>query len=212
MVHSLEGIGAKGIIVALIPGFVFFLFFIINHNVLSILDQSPKFNLTKPPAYHWDFFVLGLAFFPCAVALSSFADIAWIPTGCLFGLLLYLDMGALHRNEIWERVLLLGVYDHKRPRIPIVRHVPWGTVRLWTLIQLVCALAIWAGGQYAPVGYICPLLLTLLVPFRSYVLERCFRPMDVRHLDPVNETKEEVPRRVAHGPPCPGRRQSQQGG
>lgn len=46
-------------------------------------------------------------------------------------------------------------------------------------------------GQYAPVGYIYPLLLTLLVPFRSYVLERCFRPEDARHLDPVDETEEE---------------------
>ena len=247
VVNPLEGIGAKGIFGALVPGFMFFLLFIIDHNVSSILTQSPKFNLKKPPAYHWDFFVLGITFFPCAilglppgnglipqaplhcralctrtietdkygvkrevvthceeqrwsalgqavlmfVALSLFTVIAWIPTGCLFGLLLYLGMSALHGNEIWERLLLLGVYAKKRPKIPIVRHVSWNIVQLWTLIQLACALAIWAVGQYAPIGYIYPLLLTLLVPFRSYVLEYFFKPEDTKHLDPVDESEEE---------------------
>mmetsp|Transcript_951 Transcript_951/g.1073 ORF Transcript_951/g.1073 Transcript_951/m.1073 type:complete len:747 (+) Transcript_951:101-2341(+) len=248
VVHPLEGIGWEGIVGALIPGFMFFLLFIIDHNVSSILTQSPKFNLVKPPAYHWDFFVLGLTFFPCAilglppgnglipqaplharalctrkiiidrhgvkrevvtyceeqrwsalgqailmfVALSLFVVIEWIPTGSLFGLLLYLGMTALHGNEIWERLLLCFVYAHKRPKIPVVRYVSqWRTVQLWTLIQLVCALTIWAVGQYATWGYIYPLLLTLLVPFRSFVLDRCFASTDLQHLDPQNETEEE---------------------
>ena len=67
IVNPLEGIGVEGIFGALIPGFMFFLLFIIDHNVSSILTQSPKFNLKKPPAYHWDFFVLGITFFPCAI-------------------------------------------------------------------------------------------------------------------------------------------------
>merc|ERR1712238_566736 len=61
----------------------------------------------------------------------------------------------------------------------------------WTLIQLGCALTIWAVGQYASRGYIYPLLLTLLVPFRSFVLDRCFTSSDLQHLDPQNETEEE---------------------
>lgn len=247
VVNPLQGIGLEGIFGALVPGFMFFLLFIIDHNVSSILTQSPKFNLKKPPAYHWDFFVLGLTFFPCAilglppgnglipqaplhcralctrkietdqygvkrevvthceeqrwsalgqallmfVALSAFAVISWIPTGCLFGLLLYLGMSALHGNEIWERLLLCGVYAHKRPKIPVVRCVAWKTVQAWTLIQLACAVAIWAVGQYAPIGYIYPLLLTLLVPFRSYVLELFFDPDDTKHLDPADETEDE---------------------
>jgi hypothetical protein len=67
IVNPLEDIGLEGIFGALIPGFMFFLLFIIDHNVSSILTQSPKFNLKKPPAYHWDFFVLGITFFPCAI-------------------------------------------------------------------------------------------------------------------------------------------------
>jgi boron transporter len=67
VVHPFEGIGVKGILGAFVPGFMFFLLFIIDHNVSSILTQSPKFNLKKPCAYHWDFFVLGLTFIPCAI-------------------------------------------------------------------------------------------------------------------------------------------------
>jgi len=245
--NPLDGIGLQGIFGALIPGFMFFLLFIIDHNVSSIMTQSPKFNLKKPPAYHWDFFVLGITFFPCAilglppgnglipqaplhcralctrkmetdkygvtrevvthceeqrwsalgqavlmfVALSAFSVIAWIPTGCLFGLLLYLGMSALHGNEIWERLLLFGVYEHKRPRIPIVRYVRWNIVQLWTVIQLACALAIWAVGQFASFGYIYPLLLSLLVPFRSFVLDYFFKPEDTKHLDPADESEED---------------------
>jgi hypothetical protein len=67
IIHPLEGIDAQGIAAAFVPGLMFFLLFIIDHNVSSIMTQKPKYNLKKPPAYHWDFFVLGLSFIPCAV-------------------------------------------------------------------------------------------------------------------------------------------------
>ena len=245
VVNPLEGIGLEGIFGALIPGIMFFLLFIIDHNVSSILTQSPKFNLQKPPAYHWDFFVLGITFLPCAilglppgngllpqaplhvralctrtietdeygvkkevvshceeqrwsalgqavmmfVALGAFSVISRIPTGCLFGLLLYLGTSSLHENEVWERLLLLFVSEDKRPKIPVVRYVEWRVVQMWTLVQVVCAILIWAIGQYLSVGHIYPLLLTLLVPLRSVVLERCFDSNDLRHLDPADESE-----------------------
>lgn len=222
IVNPIEGISTAGIFGAVVPGFMFFLLFIIDHNVSSILTQSRQFNLKKPAAYHWDFFILGITFLPCAimglppgnglipqaplhcralctrefktdaygvrrqvvtyceeqrwsgfgqavlifVALSAFTVISWIPTGCLFGLLLYLGMstysekqrtltlvvplsnlriivtigfipsfpppsippGALHGNEIWERLLLCFIYAPKRPKIPVVRYVRWWVV------------------------------------------------------------------------------------
>ena len=137
-----------------------YLLFFIDHNISSILTQSPKYNLKKPPAYHWDFFVLGLTIIPCGllglppgsglipqaplhtralctkkyeiihgrqhevfidceeqrwsaffqaalmfVALSCMKVISWIPTGCLFGIFLYLGVGAMRGNEIWERII-----------------------------------------------------------------------------------------------------------
>jgi hypothetical protein len=46
---------------------MFFLLFIIDHNVSSILFQVPQYNLQKPPAYHSNFLVLALTFIPCAI-------------------------------------------------------------------------------------------------------------------------------------------------
>ena len=204
----LNGIDARGIFAAMIPGFMFFLLFIIDHNVSSILTQSPKFNLQKPSAYHWDFFVLGVTFFPCAilglppgnglipqaplhvralatrkmetdkygvrrevtthveeqrwsglgqaclmfVALTAFTVISWIPRGALFGLLLYLGMGALHGNEVWERISFCFIMTKNRPAVPVVRNVKWRTVQIFTFIQVVCTGIIFAVAQFASFG------------------------------------------------------------
>jgi boron transporter len=66
LIHPLEGsISTGAIFGAVFPGLMFYLLFFIDHNVSSILSPLPKYQLKKPPAYHWDFFVLGLTFLPC---------------------------------------------------------------------------------------------------------------------------------------------------
>lgn len=99
--------------------------------------------------------------------------------------------GAMHGNEIWERFLLVFVYAKNRPQIPVVRSVSWDKVQVWTLIQIACAISIFAVAEFASVGYLYPAMLTLLVPFRSYILHQLFPEEDLRHLDPVTESEEE---------------------
>jgi hypothetical protein len=86
------------------------------------------------------------------VALASFTVLSWIPRGVLFGLFLYLGMGALHGNEIWERVLISFILPKKRPAIPVVRNVRWLTVQYYTAVQLVCAFAVFAVGNFTDFG------------------------------------------------------------
>lgn len=242
----IEGMTASAIFGAIIPGLMFFLLFIIDHNVSSILSQVPKYNLKKPAAYHWDFFVLGITFIPCAilglppgnglipqaplhvralctreiqtdkygvkrevvtyveeqrwsglgqallmlVALSAFRVISWIPNGALFGLLLYLGIGALHGNEIWERTVFCMMIPKKRPPIPIVTDVKWRTVQFFTFIQLLCAFSVFALANFSSVGYLYPLLLVILVPIRSYILSRIFSEEDLKRLDPHGKEEE----------------------
>jgi hypothetical protein len=97
----------------------------------------------------------------------------------------------MHENEIWDRFLLLFVYAKNRPQIPVVRHVSWNKVQVWTLIQIACAISIFAVAEFASVGYLYPAMLTLLVPFRSYILYHLFPEDDLRHLDPITESEEE---------------------
>jgi boron transporter len=59
-----SGIGPKVIFGALFSAFMLYL---LDHNISSTLTESPKYNLKKPSAYHWDFFVLGLTIVPCGI-------------------------------------------------------------------------------------------------------------------------------------------------
>lgn len=208
--------------------------------------HSPD-NLKKPPAYHWDFFVLGITFIPCAilglppgnglipqaplhvralctrkhetdkygvvrevvtyveekrwsglgqallmfVALAAFRVISWIPRGALFGLLLYLGIGALHGNEIWERTIFCFMTAEKRPSVPVVTEVKWLTVQLFTLVQLICSFSIFAVANFTKVGYLYPVLLVILVPIRSYILSRLFSAEDLKRLDPHGKEEKE---------------------
>jgi hypothetical protein len=206
--HPLEGIDAKGIFGALFPAFMLYLLFFIDHNISSILTQAPKYNLTKPPSYHWDFFVLGLTIIPCGlmglppgsglipqaplhtralstrthkemngvrqeivthceeqrwsalfqamlmfVALSLIKVVSLIPVGCLFGVFLYLGVGAMHGNEIWERISLMFMFAKKRPPIPVVaRTSSWRVVQHYTAIQVGLAVVTFAIAQFATWG------------------------------------------------------------
>ena len=86
------------------------------------------------------------------VALSLFTVISWIPKGALFGVFLYLGVGAMHGNEIWHHIMLSFMYAKKRPHVPIVQNVNWRTVQLYTLVQVVCAGSIFGVAQFASVG------------------------------------------------------------
>ena len=50
-----------GVAVAILPGMILTLLFYFDHNVSSILAQEPRFNLRKPSAFNWDFFLLGIS-------------------------------------------------------------------------------------------------------------------------------------------------------
>lgn len=206
--HPLDGIDVKGIFGALFPAFMLYLLFFIDHNISSILTQAPKYKLQKPPAYHWDFFVLGLTIIPCGilglppgsglipqaplhtralctrkyevidgvkrevvthceeqrwsalfqallmfVALSLIVVISWIPVGCLFGVFLYLGVGAMHGNEIWERINLMFMYAKKRPPIPVVAKTSsWKAVQYYTAIQVGLASITFGIAQFATWG------------------------------------------------------------
>ena len=53
------------IIFAIMPAFMLLVLFFFDHNVSSLLSQSPRFNLEKPPSYHYDYAVLGLILMIC---------------------------------------------------------------------------------------------------------------------------------------------------
>lgn len=135
------------------------------------------------------------AFFQAAlmfVVLNLFVILSWIPKGLLYGIFLYLGVGAMHGNEIFHVITLSFMYAHHRPSIPIVANVKWSTVQLYTLIQVLCTASIFGVANFASVGYIFPALIGLLVPIRLFLISRWFLNEDLKYLDPIGLMEDEA--------------------
>ncbi len=52
---------------ALLPALVITLLFFFDHSVSSQMAQQPEFQLEKPSAYHYDFFLLGIMTLACGL-------------------------------------------------------------------------------------------------------------------------------------------------
>ncbi len=61
------GIQAWQIVFATLPAAMLLVLFFFDHNVSSLLSQSPRFNLQKPPSFHYDYAVLGGILVLCGV-------------------------------------------------------------------------------------------------------------------------------------------------
>jgi len=59
-------------------------------------------------------------------------------------------------------------------------------------MQVCIAGCIFGVAQFSAVGYIFPILVVILIPFRLYVVSRIFNDDDLIYLDPIGETEEEV--------------------
>jgi len=64
----------KGIGMAVLPAFILTVLFFFDHNVSSLMAQAPEFKLRKPPAYNWDFFVIGLLILVCGLLGLPFTN------------------------------------------------------------------------------------------------------------------------------------------
>eukprot|EP00927_Polykrikos_kofoidii_P074311 TRINITY_DN70299_c0_g1_i1.p1 TRINITY_DN70299_c0_g1~~TRINITY_DN70299_c0_g1_i1.p1 ORF type:complete len:604 (+),score=68.80 TRINITY_DN70299_c0_g1_i1:106-1917(+) len=56
-----------GIFLAILPAVVLTVLFFFDHNVSSLMAQAPEFGLRKPPAYNWDFLIVGLMILICGL-------------------------------------------------------------------------------------------------------------------------------------------------
>ena len=64
-------VSGKYVAAGLVPALIIVVLFFFDHNVSSQMAQLPEFNLTKPPAYHYDFALLA-----CMVSDSGFIPAA----------------------------------------------------------------------------------------------------------------------------------------
>jgi hypothetical protein len=117
--------------------------------------------------------------------------ISWIPISCLFGIFLYLGVTAMHGNEIWERITLIFILQHKeRPQITVVTKVSkWSVV---VAIYMYTSYIGWYDIWYISICFMGVLFSTfncIICPIPIvYIVRRLFNENDLSYLDPVTET------------------------
>ena len=123
-----------------------------------------------------------------AVSLAFLSLLKLVPLCVLFGLFLFMGVGSMGGNQLFERLRLWIMDPSLYPPTYYLRAVPRGQVHKFTLIQLVCLVLLWVVKASA-LGIVFPLFIGLLVPLRM-MLERWFKPEHLALLD-AEETPED---------------------
>lgn len=122
-------------------------------------------------------------------ALLLLPFLKFIPLSVLFGLFLYMGVVSMKGNQFFERLSLWATDPALYPSQHYVRRVPWTTMHLFTMIQLLCLVVLWVV-KVSPWGILFPLFIAILVPIR-FGLDRLFDPKHVAILDAEEGPEEE---------------------
>lgn len=114
--------------------------------------------------------------------------IGQIPMAVLFGLFLFMGVSSLGGNQFWERLVLWVTDSRLYPETHYTKHIPNAAIHKFTLIQLVCFLALWIV-KSSKLGILFPLMIAALVPIERFV-SRLFDPVHFDLL--VAEDQEEA--------------------
>lgn len=128
------------------------------------------------------------------IGLSLFAltYLKVTPMAVLYGLFLYMGIASISGNQFLERFNLWLMDSSLYPQTHYIRRMPILKIHVFTLIQLVCLVALcWI--SYSSNGILritFPLFIVLLVPIRS-LIAYYFTPEELAALDAENEPDDE---------------------
>lgn len=117
-----------------------------------------------------------------------------IPLAVLYGFFLFLGIGTLDGNAMWDRMLLLFTQPEKYPPNHYVRRVPIRRIHLYTTIQFILLVLLWldksnfyAGDTVFNTGLLFPFIIAMFIPIRLCVLPRIFTPGELHALSMEEE-------------------------
>ncbi|NXJ76645.1 S4A8 protein, partial [Trogon melanurus] len=142
----------------------------------SALGEQPKFLGIREQR------VTGLmtcVLMGCSVFLTSL--LKFIPMPVLYGIFLDMGVSSLRRMQLFDRLKLFVMPVKHQPDFTYLRHVPLRKVHLFTAIQLLCLVLLWAI-KMTPAAIIFPLLVLALMFVRK-VMDFCFSKRELSFLD-----------------------------
>ncbi|XP_077068316.1 solute carrier family 4 member 1a (Diego blood group) [Siphateles boraxobius] len=105
-----------------------------------------------------------------------------IPMTALFGIFLYMGITSLSGIQLWDRILLLIMPKKHHPPVPFVTRVQTMRMHLYTLIQVMCLVILWAVKSSA-FSLALPFVLILTIPLRMFLTGPVFTLMEMKCLD-----------------------------
>uniref|UniRef100_A0A7E4VER9 Anion exchange protein n=1 Tax=Panagrellus redivivus TaxID=6233 RepID=A0A7E4VER9_PANRE len=126
----------------------------------------------------------------CSVFLTSLIKL--VPMPVLTGIFLYMGVVSLLGQQFIQRIMLVFMPIKHQPDYTWLRNVRMKRVHLFTLIQALSILGLFAVKYAKTISMVFPLMLVFMVIIRMFVLERLFNHRELLALDDDVPTFSEV--------------------
>ncbi|KAL0274169.1 UNVERIFIED_CONTAM: hypothetical protein PYX00_006656 [Menopon gallinae] len=107
-----------------------------------------------------------------------------IPMPVLFGVFLYMGVASLKGLQFFDRILIMFMPVKYQPDYMFLRQVPLRRVHLFTIIQLICLIALWIIKTFKTTSILFPLMLIVMIGIRKS-LDFVFTRRELKILDDV---------------------------
>ncbi|CAD5125304.1 DgyrCDS13545 [Dimorphilus gyrociliatus] len=107
-----------------------------------------------------------------------------IPMPVLYGVFMYMGVGALRGLQLVDRLLLLFMPQKHQPEYNFLKKVKTWRVHLFTLIQCICLGLLWVVKAIKVTSIAFPLMILLICVVRK-LMERCFTQSELGALDNI---------------------------
>lgn len=140
----------------------------------------------------------------CLLSVFLFPVLKLIPQAVLSGTFLYMGTSGFIGNGMFDRLECIFMQADRRPDLDFIRHVPWGQVLLYTILQLVSVVIIFviSFNFFLPddspsVAILFPIFIAILIPFRERWIPTHFTATELLHLDPPADLAEDLAQKEA---------------
>ncbi|KAK6632261.1 hypothetical protein RUM44_007302 [Polyplax serrata] len=125
-----------------------------------------------------------LIFFMIGLSVILTPVLSNIPMPVLFGVFLYMGVASLKGLQFFDRILIMFMPVKYQPDYMFLRQVPLRRVHLFTLIQLICLIALWVIKSFSSTSILFPLMLVVMIGIRKS-LDFVFTRRELKILDDV---------------------------
>ncbi|KAF2077246.1 hypothetical protein CYY_001435 [Polysphondylium violaceum] len=152
-------------------------------TIISPKDNSQKEVFISVQETRLSGFISSLLIFICLFLTKSVLSL--IPVSVLYGVFWFLGVKALVSNQFFERIMLLITDQNRYPNTKLTRQVNQKKIHQFTCIQII-ALLLFCFISFYPNSYLTamfPLFISLLIPFKYFILPMIFNKSTLDILD-----------------------------